>query len=103
MIGLWRESDRTVVCADTMRTVNIFTGIPQIGEMPARFTYDIPESRRSIRKLAALEAADGVPRARPRAARRRGGREGAEASSTAPTLPASAARGGGGGGGGGPP
>ena len=36
--------------------MNIFTGIPQIGEMPAAFTYDIPESRRSIRKLAALEA-----------------------------------------------
>ena len=55
MIGLWRESDRTVLCADTMRTVNIFTGIPQVGELPAGFTYDIPESRRSIRKLAALE------------------------------------------------
>ena len=56
MIGLWRESDRTVLCADTMRTVNVFTGIPQVGEMPALFTCDIPESRRSIRKLAALEA-----------------------------------------------
>jgi glyoxylase-like metal-dependent hydrolase (beta-lactamase superfamily II) len=56
MIGLWRESDRAVVCADTMRTVNLFTGIPQVGEMPALFTCDRPESRRSIRKLAALEA-----------------------------------------------
>jgi len=56
MIGLWRESDRTVVCADALRTVNVFTGIPQVGEMPAAFTCDIPESRRSIRKLAALEA-----------------------------------------------
>jgi hydroxyacylglutathione hydrolase len=56
MIGLWRGSDRTVLCADTMRTVNVFTGIPQVGEMPALFTYDMPESRRSIRKLAALEA-----------------------------------------------
>ena len=61
MIGLWRESDRTVVCADTLRTVNIFTGIPQIGEMPAAFTLDIPESRRSIRKLAALEARTVCP------------------------------------------
>src|SRR5262245_49686762 len=28
MIGLWRESDRTVLCADTMRSVNMFTGLP---------------------------------------------------------------------------
>ena len=55
MIGLWRESDRTVLCADTMRTVNVFTGIPQVGEMPAAFTVDKAESQRSIRKLAALE------------------------------------------------
>jgi glyoxylase-like metal-dependent hydrolase (beta-lactamase superfamily II) len=56
MIGLWRESDRTVLCADTLRTVNIYTGLPQVGEMPAQFTCDMAESRRSIRKLAALEA-----------------------------------------------
>ncbi|MGH2979100.1 MAG: MBL fold metallo-hydrolase [Solirubrobacterales bacterium] len=61
MIGLWRESDRTVVCADTMRTVNVFTGLPQIGEMPALFTCDVSESRRSIRKLAALEARTVCP------------------------------------------
>jgi len=54
-IGLWRESDRTVVWADTMRTVNVFTGLPQVGEMPALFTVDRSEARRSIRKLAALE------------------------------------------------
>jgi hydroxyacylglutathione hydrolase len=56
MIGLWRESDRTVICADTMRSVNLYTGFPQLGEMPAMFTCDAGESRRSIRKLAALEA-----------------------------------------------
>src|SRR4051794_40433246 len=56
MVGLWRESDRTVICADTMRSVNLFTGLPQIGEMPELFTSDKPESRRSIRKLAALDA-----------------------------------------------
>jgi glyoxylase-like metal-dependent hydrolase (beta-lactamase superfamily II) len=55
MIGLWRESDRTVLCADTMRTINLYTGLPQVGEMPALFTLDRAESRRSIRKLAALE------------------------------------------------
>jgi hydroxyacylglutathione hydrolase len=56
-IGLWRESDRTVLCADTMRSVNFYTGLPQLGEMPEIFTSDLGESRRSIRKLAALEAA----------------------------------------------
>jgi hydroxyacylglutathione hydrolase len=56
MIGLWRESDRTVLCADVMRSVNLFTGLPQLGELPEIFTCDIPEARRSIRKLAALQA-----------------------------------------------
>jgi hydroxyacylglutathione hydrolase len=56
MIGLWRESDRTVLCADTMRSVHPFTGIPGLGEMPKLFTSDIVESHRSIRKLAALNA-----------------------------------------------
>jgi len=55
-VGLWRESDRTVLCADTMRSINLFTGLPQLGEMPEAFTSDVSESRRSIRKLAALEA-----------------------------------------------
>jgi hydroxyacylglutathione hydrolase len=55
-VGLWREPDRTVLCADTMRSVNLFTGLPQLGEMPEAFTADLSESRRSIRKLAALEA-----------------------------------------------
>ena len=61
MIGLWRESDRVVLCADTIRTVNLFTGIPQVGEMPSAFTCDEAESRRSIRKLAALEARTVCP------------------------------------------
>jgi len=55
-IGLWRESDRTVICADTMRSINLYTGMPQLGEMPEAFTTDVGEARRSIRKLAALEA-----------------------------------------------
>jgi hydroxyacylglutathione hydrolase len=54
-IGLWRESDRTAICADTMRSMNLVTGLPQLGEMPVIFTTDRAEARRSIRKLAALE------------------------------------------------
>ena len=55
-IGLWRESDRTVLCADVMRSMNLATGLPQLGEMPELFTVDVEEARRSVRKLAALEA-----------------------------------------------
>jgi hydroxyacylglutathione hydrolase len=55
MIGLWRASDRTVLCADVMRSVNLFTGLPQLGEMPELFTCDVPEARRSIRKLASMQ------------------------------------------------
>jgi hydroxyacylglutathione hydrolase len=55
-VGLWRESDRTVLCADVMRSMNLYTGLPQLGEMPEIFTCDVSEARRSIRKLAALEA-----------------------------------------------
>jgi hydroxyacylglutathione hydrolase len=54
-IGLWRESDRAVICADVMRSVNVWTGLPQVGEMPKLFTCDVAEARRSIWKLAALE------------------------------------------------
>ena len=55
-IGLWREWDRTVVCADVMRSMDMLTGRRQLGEIPELFTVDVPGSRRSIRKLAALEA-----------------------------------------------
>jgi hydroxyacylglutathione hydrolase len=55
-IGLWRESDRTAVCADVMRNMDVLTGRRQLGEVPGIFTVDVAEARRSIRKLAALEA-----------------------------------------------
>jgi hydroxyacylglutathione hydrolase len=54
-VGLWRESDRTAICADTMRSMNLATGLPQLGEMPKLFTCDVNEARRSIWKLVALE------------------------------------------------
>jgi glyoxylase-like metal-dependent hydrolase (beta-lactamase superfamily II) len=54
-VGLWRQSDRTVLCADTMRSMNLATGLPQLGEMPRIFTCDVAGARDSIRKLAALE------------------------------------------------
>lgn len=54
-LGLWRQSDRTVLCADTMRGMSFLTGRRQLGEMPKPFTVDLAESRRSIRKLVGLE------------------------------------------------
>ena len=51
-IGLWRESDRTVLCADTMRSVNLVTGLPQLGRdagalhvRPRRGTAQHPQAR----------------------------------------------------------
>jgi hydroxyacylglutathione hydrolase len=55
-IGLWRESDRTAVCADVMRSMDMLTGRRQLGEIPEIFTVDVAGSRRSILKLATLEA-----------------------------------------------
>ena len=54
-IGLWRESDRTAICADVMRSMDMLTGRRQLGELPEIFTVDVAGARRSIRKLAALE------------------------------------------------
>jgi glyoxylase-like metal-dependent hydrolase (beta-lactamase superfamily II) len=36
--------------------MNLVTGLPQLGEMPEIFTVDVAEARRSLRRLAALEA-----------------------------------------------
>jgi hydroxyacylglutathione hydrolase len=55
-IGLWRESDRTAVCADVMRSMDMLTGRPQLGEIPEIFTVDVAATRQSILKLATLEA-----------------------------------------------
>jgi len=55
-IGLWRESDGTALCADVMRSMDMLTGRRQLGEVPEIFTVDVAEARRSIHKLAALEA-----------------------------------------------
>jgi hydroxyacylglutathione hydrolase len=55
-IGLWRESDRTAVCADAIRSMDMLTGRRQLGDVPEIFTVDVAGSRQSIHKLAALQA-----------------------------------------------
>jgi hydroxyacylglutathione hydrolase len=51
----FRDSDRVAICGDVIRNLSYATGLPGIKEPPDLFTYDPPENRRSIRKLAALE------------------------------------------------
>ena len=51
----FRDSDRVAICGDVIRNLSYATGLPGIREPPAIFTYDPPENRRSIRKLASLE------------------------------------------------
>jgi hydroxyacylglutathione hydrolase len=50
----FRESDRVAICGDVIRNMSYATGLPGIKEPPDLFTYDPPENRRSIRKLAEL-------------------------------------------------
>jgi glyoxylase-like metal-dependent hydrolase (beta-lactamase superfamily II) len=50
----FRDSDRVAICGDVIRNMSYATGLPGIKEPPDIFTYDPPENRRSIRKLAEL-------------------------------------------------
>jgi glyoxylase-like metal-dependent hydrolase (beta-lactamase superfamily II) len=51
----FRASDRVAICGDVIRNMSYATGLPGIKEPPDIFTYDPPENRRSIRKLAELD------------------------------------------------
>jgi glyoxylase-like metal-dependent hydrolase (beta-lactamase superfamily II) len=51
----FRDSDRVAICGDVIRNMSYATGLPGVKEPPDIFTYDPPENRRSIRRLAALE------------------------------------------------
>lgn len=50
----FRESDRVAICGDVVRNISFLTLRPGIREPLPGLTYDIPENRRSIRKLANL-------------------------------------------------
>ena len=54
-LGLWRESDRLLICADAMRNMNFYTGLPQLAEPPKIFTCDVAQARRTIGKIASME------------------------------------------------
>lgn len=51
----FRDSDRVAICGDVIRNMSYATGAPGVKEPPDIFTYDPPENRRSIRKLADLD------------------------------------------------
>jgi hydroxyacylglutathione hydrolase len=50
----FRDSDRVAICGDVIRNMSYATGLPGVKEPPGIFTYDPPENRRSIHKLAEL-------------------------------------------------
>lgn len=53
--AFWREQDKCLIVGDVLNGMNLATGLPGVHEPPTFFTADIPENRRSIRKIAALQ------------------------------------------------
>ena len=54
-VSLWREADRTLICADVFFNMHLLTTVPGLRQPPHLFTTDPAENRRSERRLAALE------------------------------------------------
>ncbi|MCU0424019.1 MAG: MBL fold metallo-hydrolase [Candidatus Kapabacteria bacterium] len=52
--AFWREADKCLILGDVLNGMNLATGLPGLHEPPTFFTADIPENRRSIRKIGAL-------------------------------------------------
>jgi glyoxylase-like metal-dependent hydrolase (beta-lactamase superfamily II) len=54
-VSLWREADRTLICADVFFNMHLLTTVPGLRQPPHLFTTDPAENRRSERRLAGLE------------------------------------------------
>ena len=54
-VVLWRERDRTLICADVFLNLNFYTTIPGLNEPPKAFTVDPVRNREAARRLAELE------------------------------------------------
>ena len=54
-IALWRERDRTLICADVFVNMNLITMMPGLHEPPGVFTVDPVRNRDAARRLAELE------------------------------------------------
>jgi len=57
----FRDSDRVAICGDVIRNVSYLTLRSRLDEPPANLTPDPVENRRSIRKLAELNASLILP------------------------------------------
>jgi hydroxyacylglutathione hydrolase len=57
----WREADRVAICGDVVRNMSYLTTLDGVREPPEIFTMDVPENRRSIRKLADLRPEITLP------------------------------------------
>jgi hydroxyacylglutathione hydrolase len=54
-IALWRERDRTLICADVFLNLEFYTALPGLHEPPRLFNWDPERNRECARRLAALE------------------------------------------------
>jgi glyoxylase-like metal-dependent hydrolase (beta-lactamase superfamily II) len=54
-IALWRERDRTLICADVFLNLEFYTALPGLHEPPRLFNWDPARNRDCARRLAALE------------------------------------------------
>ena len=54
-IALWRERDRTLICADVFLNLNFYTTLAGLNEPPGLFTVDMARNRQWARRLADLE------------------------------------------------
>lgn len=54
-IALWRETDRTLICADVFLNINFYTALPGLHEPPRLFNWDPARNRNCARRLAGLE------------------------------------------------
>lgn len=54
-IALWRERDRTLICADVFLNLAFYTALPGLHEPPRLFNWDPARNRECARRLAALE------------------------------------------------
>lgn len=56
-VAFWRESDRVLIAGDVVNTMNPFTMVRGVREPLDKFTPDVAENRRSIKRIAELEPA----------------------------------------------
>lgn len=54
-VAYWRESDRVLILGDVATNMDFVTMRRKLGELPLIYTLDLPQSRASIRKVAALQ------------------------------------------------